>query len=187
MARENNKRQRLVEAADTLFHERGFNMTTLANIAELADVPLGNVYYYFKSKDSIAIAVIERRAKMFQELSSNWDHSLQTSVDKLKAFIDYSISETDRRTQFGDSLGSLCQELGKQEGNLSDAVASLMAKIMTWVEKQFEALNKPEAASKLAANLIATLQGMSLLTVTFKDSEYLSRQSQMLVDWIENI
>lgn len=41
MNKRTDKRARLVEAADKLFFEQGVNITTLANIAALADVPLG--------------------------------------------------------------------------------------------------------------------------------------------------
>ena len=37
---------------------RVFKATTLADIAQAADVPLGNVYYYFKSKDELIRAVV---------------------------------------------------------------------------------------------------------------------------------
>ena len=185
--RKNDKRSRLVEAAERLFHEKGFNMTTLANIAELADVPLGNVYYYFKSKDSIAIAVLERMTRQFLDLAQSWEHAQNDSLGNLKAFIEYSVSQVEDRTQYGDALGSLCQELGKQGGALSEATSKLMTNILGWVEKQFNGLNKGEASEKLAANLIATLQGISLLTVTLKDADFLNRQSAMVVNWLENL
>ena len=49
MARTSDKRVRLVDAAKALIHKQGFNLSTLADIAQEADVPLGNVYYYFKN------------------------------------------------------------------------------------------------------------------------------------------
>ena len=58
-----NKRVRLLEAANKLVHAQGFNQTTLADIARAAEVPLGNVYYYFKTKDDIGSALIEHRAE----------------------------------------------------------------------------------------------------------------------------
>ena len=62
MPRKTDKRVRLIEAAKVLIHQKGFNQTTLADIAQEADVPLGNVYYYFKTKEAIGDAVIDRRA-----------------------------------------------------------------------------------------------------------------------------
>src|ERR687888_553215 len=52
------KRERLVESATALFHEQGVHRTTLAEVAERAEVPLGNVYYYFKTKDELVGAVL---------------------------------------------------------------------------------------------------------------------------------
>ena len=53
------KRERLVKSAQALIHEQGAHRTTLAEIAERAEVPLGNVYYYFKSKDELIGAVLD--------------------------------------------------------------------------------------------------------------------------------
>jgi AcrR family transcriptional regulator len=39
------KRERLVAAASELIYRRGVARTTLADIAQAADVPVGNVYF----------------------------------------------------------------------------------------------------------------------------------------------
>ena len=53
------KRDRLVAAARTTIHQQGVEKTTLADIAAAADVPVGNVYYYFKTKDELVAAVLD--------------------------------------------------------------------------------------------------------------------------------
>ena len=45
------KRVRLTEAAETLFSQQGVHRTTLADIAQEAEVPLGNIYYHFRTKE----------------------------------------------------------------------------------------------------------------------------------------
>ena len=55
-------RERLVTAAVQLLHQQGIERTTLADIAKAADVPPGNVYYYFKTRDELVRAVIAARA-----------------------------------------------------------------------------------------------------------------------------
>ena len=52
------KRDRLVEAATIMFYQHGVTCTTLADIAERAEVPLGNIYYHFRTKDALVEAVI---------------------------------------------------------------------------------------------------------------------------------
>lgn len=52
------KWERLVHAAAECFREGGIRATTIKIIAERANVPIGNVYYYFKTKEDIASAVV---------------------------------------------------------------------------------------------------------------------------------
>lgn len=187
MARRNDKRDRLVEAADTLFHQQGVSNTTLANIATLADVPLGNVYYYFKSKDSIILAVIERRKRQLAALFSDWNANIDVK-GRLVSLIEYAGSLAEESSKFGDSLGSLCQELGKQGGSIGQSASQLMNEIILWCEKQFKLLGKSDDdSSKLALNLVASLQGINLITLTFKDPNYIARQGQYLQQWLEAI
>src|SRR5256885_15370115 len=58
-----DKRQRLVEGARLLLHQQGVEKTTLADIAQAANVPAGNVYYYFKTKDELVQAAIDAQAQ----------------------------------------------------------------------------------------------------------------------------
>lgn len=187
MARRNDKRDRLIEAADALFHQQGVSNTTLANIATLADVPLGNVYYYFKSKDSIILAVIDRRKRQLTNLFTEWNNH-EDVKSRLMALVDYIGTLAEESSKFGDSLGSLCQELGKQGGAIGQAASQLMNEIIFWCEKQFKALGKSEDdSSKLALNLVASLQGISLITLTFRDPQYVSRQGQYLGQWLATV
>lgn len=187
MARRNDKRERLIESADTLFHQQGVSNTTLANIATLADVPLGNVYYYFKSKDSIILAVIERRKKQLNGLFTEWN-AHQNIRSRLKSLIEYAGTLAEESAKFGDSLGSLCQELGKQGGTIGQAASSLMNEIIEWCEKQFKALGKSEEeSSKLALNLVASIQGINLITLTFKDPQFVTKQGRYLGEWLEKV
>src|SRR5260370_508890 len=68
-----DKRSRLIQTAAKLAHRQGFRKTTLADIAEEAQVPLGNVYYYFKTKDELAAAVVEHRLKELGKLQQSWE------------------------------------------------------------------------------------------------------------------
>lgn len=54
------KREALVLAGYKVMSKKGIDQATMQEIAELADVGAGTVYSYFKSKDDLAIAVLER-------------------------------------------------------------------------------------------------------------------------------
>jgi AcrR family transcriptional regulator len=52
-SRKTNKRQLLIDAAIKLSDIRGIHGWTLADCASVSGVPLGNIYYYFKTKDEL--------------------------------------------------------------------------------------------------------------------------------------
>ena len=70
-----DKRTQLIETAMKLAYRNGFRETSLADIAEAAHVPVGNVYYYFKTKEELGEAVVERRLAQFREFREEMDCS----------------------------------------------------------------------------------------------------------------
>src|SRR5439155_899624 len=62
------KRDRLIEAAKIMFYQQGVTGTTLADIAQQAQVPLGNVYYHFRTKEALVEAVIQAHLQELQSL-----------------------------------------------------------------------------------------------------------------------
>jgi TetR/AcrR family transcriptional repressor of nem operon len=185
MNKRTDKRIRLIEAADKLFYEQGVNITTLANIASLAEVPLGNVYYYFKSKESIVLAVIERRRKTIETQFSTW--ASLNNKERLAALIAQNTEQGEQAVAFGDWLGSLCQELCKSTNEISTAASGLLKDMLGWCETQFKEMGKGEKSHNLALSLLAGLQGTSLLTLTFKDVQVIKQQSHYLVKWLETV
>lgn len=76
-----DKRSRLIRAAAELSHAHGLGTISLADIAQSADVPLGNVYCYFKTKGAIGEAVVaeERRSLALHLLAALQGVSLLAS------------------------------------------------------------------------------------------------------------
>ena len=52
-------REKLLSAAADVIGEKGFDLATMSEITDRADVGLGTVYYYFQSKEELFIAVME--------------------------------------------------------------------------------------------------------------------------------
>lgn len=185
-ARRNDKRERLVQAADKLIYEQTFHTTTLADIAKLADVPLGNVYYYFKTKEAIMDAVLQKRATEWRTLFQQWE-TLPDIKERLSALLQYNATQSETFARFGCVIGSLCQELGKQGGILANAAAKLMTDILKWVETQFREMGKGDHSEQLATYFVSGIQGMNLLTLTFKEPKYMERQSECLREWLATV
>lgn len=54
------RKNEILDAADELFNQKGFDGTTISDIIEKVDVARGTIYYHFKSKEDILDALIER-------------------------------------------------------------------------------------------------------------------------------
>jgi AcrR family transcriptional regulator len=180
------KRERLVAAATQLLHRQGIERTTLADIAKAADVPAGNVYYYFKTKDEVIAAVIDAHARQIETTLALIDAHHRSPKSRLKALVAEFTGQSTMVAQHGCPLGSLCSELGKRIEQPSLAEAVLMRLPIQWAEEQFRALGRPDA-HELAVDLMAAYEGSALLANTLRDASVLSRTGRRLNRWIESL
>ena len=58
-------RELVLDAAERVMAEQGFEAATLARVVEEAGIPMSSVYHYYGSKDGIVLAVMERGAERF--------------------------------------------------------------------------------------------------------------------------
>lgn len=180
------KKIRLIEAADRLVHEQGFEQTTLADIAEVAKVPLGNVYYYFKTKQDIGKALIAERAGRYRALREAWD-DLRDPKERLLAFVQMTVDNREMLARSGCPIGSLCQELHKEGGPLAELASQMFAELLGWLERQFREMGKGRESGDLAVYAMSVLEGATLLTHSFNDPNYIVRQANRLKRWIRGL
>jgi len=60
MKKAEERRNEILDAADELFTQKGFDGTSTNNILEKVGIARGTLYYHFKSKEDIMDALIER-------------------------------------------------------------------------------------------------------------------------------
>jgi AcrR family transcriptional regulator len=183
LVRVSDKRERLLKAAKVLIYRQGLAQTSLADIAQESGVPLGNVYYYFKTKEDIATAVVEEYktgiADSLRQLDEREADPRQRLVWFIKRLAAYKEEIADR----GCRVGSLCQELNKDAGPLASRADDIIALEIKWATAQFKLMGRKDAAD-LAVQLIATLQGISLLANTLKSPTVIGRQVALQCEWV---
>ncbi|WP_308401477.1 TetR/AcrR family transcriptional regulator [Streptomyces sp. AP-93] len=181
-----SKRERLAAAAAQVLHEQGMEKTTIADIARAADVPVGNVYYYFKTKDQLVEAAIGAHAQALADMISALD-ALPAPQDRLKALLAGWVGQRDLTARYGCPTGSLASELDKRDDGLDQTLAKVIRVLLDWAEQQFLALGRTTDARELAVALIASYQGISLLTNTFRDPELMASEGRRLERWIDSL
>ncbi|PSR69824.1 TetR family transcriptional regulator [Nocardia sp. MDA0666] len=183
--RAGGKRERLAAAAAEVFHRQGVEKTTIADIARAADVPVGNVYYYFKTKDQLIQAAIGAHAQTLDGFLAELDREPRP-VDRVRALIRSWVDQRDLAARYGCPSGTLATELDKRSDGMEQELAEVMGVLLAWVQRQFEEMGRADAR-ELAVALIASYQGISLLTNTFRDPELMRTEGDRLERWIDSL
>jgi TetR/AcrR family transcriptional regulator, transcriptional repressor for nem operon len=179
------KRERLVAGARQAFHEQGVEKTTIADIAQAAGVPVGNVYYYFKTKDELIAATIESLQAGERALLQSLERH-RTPQARLKALVRELTAQREIVANYGCPMGSLCSELDKREDHLRRDCSQLLELPVDWAEEQFRELGRRDARD-LAVGLLASYHGIALLTNTLHDPQLMAREARRLERWIDSL
>jgi len=182
-----DKKERLTDAAAGLIHRQGFAHTTLADIAGAAQVALGSVYYYFKTRDDVAKVILNRRQVEISHALEEIDQ-LPDPRKRLEALVGIWVTDRDIDARYGCPIGSLCYELAKGRGPLSSEASAPFRTLLAWSEKQFRQLGKPkQKAAALALHMVASLQGISLIANALGDPDTILTEAKFLSDWLRNV
>jgi AcrR family transcriptional regulator len=179
------KRERLVAGARSVVHRQGVEGTTIAEVAEAADVPVGNVYYYFKTKDELVAAVIDSYVQEARALLEGLERH-RTPQARLKGLARSWEEIGEVVTLHGCPIGSLSAELGKRPNGLGGKASQVFALVINWAEEQFRQLGRRDAR-ELAIALFSGIQGAALLANTFRDPELMAVQARRLERWIDSL
>jgi AcrR family transcriptional regulator len=127
-------REAIVEAALRLFDERGFEHTTIADIAEAADIAPRTFFGYFPSKEDVVFADFPADfSALAERLQGRADD--ETAIDALRAFIADAVAQADLNDE-----RELCRKrvIGKSEtldahrralmGRMEDMLAEAVAR-----------------------------------------------------------
>ncbi|MFI6347727.1 TetR/AcrR family transcriptional regulator [Streptomyces sp. NPDC050560] len=173
-------------AAAGVVHRQGAERTTIADIAHAADVPTGNVYYYFKTKDELISAALAEQARRLADVTGRLDE-LPDPLARLHGLVGGWVAQRDLAARYGCPTGTLATELGKRDpGGLDAEAGAVVRLLLDWVERQFGQLGLPDAAG-LALTLVGAYQGMSLLANALREPRIMVDQGARIDAWLDSL
>lgn len=178
-------RERIVNAADQLFYERGFENARFAQLAETVDISVGNINYHFKTKDSLLQAVISLRLSNTQRMLAEWDAEGEHPADRIRCFIKILSRNRSKILRHGCPLGMLSAELAKLDHAAQVHAKELFTLFRRWLRKQFRTLGRTNDADELAMQLLARSQGVASLASAFNDEAFIRREVDAMCEWLE--
>jgi len=172
------RRKELMDVAEELFLENGYEETAVSHIVKKAGVAQGTFYYYFKSKEAILDAITDKYLDILIENMENIaDQENLNSIEKLMAIFEFTSSFTGDRKGIMDFIeGGRCAHLQIKfnERMSSGTIESTARVIQQGIEEGvFNTEYLEEAARAYIGVTALILQGVSDLDP--KSPEFMRR------------
>lgn len=168
-------RERLIESAQRLLWEVGFEAMSPRMVIEDSGVGQGSLYHHFKGKKDLALAALDRLA---EDLTAKAQACLTAPDQPPLARIDAWLT-MPRQALKGCRMGRLTPEHALDDGTISAPIVHYFAAVeaaltQTLIEAQStDALSPALNPSHLAKALIATVQGGYVLSRAHMDPQAL--------------
>src|SRR3990167_4031042 len=178
-------REQIIEAADRLFYEKGFEATSFADISPAVNLSRGNFYYHFQTKDEILDAVIALRMANTRKMLDAWETEDRAPAARIRCFVHILIANRAKIMLYGCPVGTLCHELAKLDHGAQRKAGKLFILFRDWLTRQFAALGSKGDADALAMHLLARSQGVATLATAFRDENFIRREVDDMCAWLD--
>jgi TetR/AcrR family transcriptional regulator, transcriptional repressor for nem operon len=177
-------RDQILNAASRLIHVQGYQSTSLDDVLRESGVGKGNFYYYFKSKEDLGYAIIDRIRRAFVErgLGPAFGDTDADPVGQLHAFFDRVLdSQRQRNCVGGCAIGNLACELSDVHEGFRQQLAGIFDVYRDHVAEairrgQQSGRLRPDAdAVRIAQFLVGALEGAILLGKVTRDITVIER------------
>jgi len=127
------RKQELIDTAERLFLEKGYEQTTVADIVREIEVAQGTFYYYFSSKEKILEAIIEKDITALEEdvrqIMSREDANAAIKLNAVvNSIIGISTSRREIMDYLQDESNAVMHE--KMERHTIERLVPLMARVV---------------------------------------------------------
>lgn len=185
MGRTSDAREKILGAAQSLIELRGYSALGVAEICKAADVPKGSFYYFFESKEALALAVIDEH---WADQERTWQGILSGDAEPLRRL--RQLCEATQAAQLagqqscGTVSGCLFGNLTLEMSNHTEAIRKRLQEIF---EAQVDlvapviadALAREEIAvpdpREAAQSVVAQLEGQVLFAKLYNNTDLLGR------------
>jgi AcrR family transcriptional regulator len=96
------RRMEIIDAAEKLFYEKGFDGVTMDEIASAVELSKGSLYVYFKNKDSLFFAIVARvHREYFRQFKESLDET-ECGGDQVRRMIRHLVEFTREHREYND-------------------------------------------------------------------------------------
>ncbi|WP_346930423.1 TetR/AcrR family transcriptional regulator [Clostridium sp.] len=162
---QNQKKQRILDAAISVFIENGFEETSLREIASAAGLTTGAIYHHFKNKDELFYHAVKEAMYFAQKLSEKDESSNIKSTENMLNEISNKVRERMSKVNEQRLLVLLIGYVLSKGGSLSESLKQDYNEIINKVADMYFyafGIENEDYKKSLATILIAALDGVAM-------------------------
>ena len=169
-----SKRDMLVEAAANRFHRLGLPASSIAEVANDAGIPSGNVYYYFRTKDALAAAVQECWERRTADSLDDIDAGHDDAPSQIHEFLDRSARNAPIYVEVGCPIAALSRDFRNGGPTLQTLAGRIFEHQARWLRSKFAqmGMSKREQADAAWAILTSVQGGIGLAHATSSEAPF---------------
>ncbi|WP_273545663.1 TetR/AcrR family transcriptional regulator [Paenibacillus caui] len=161
----NSNREIVLEVATNLFLKKGYLVTSMDDIVAESKVSKTNIYYYFKSKEELLSAIIDRIVQQYHELIYGITSRTDLPVQERIALLVHLLTEQDVECLGGCPFLTLYTQTSQEAGWIREKINRFFQDQIISLEKliiegiQNKELNDQLPPRQTAALIVSTIEG----------------------------
>lgn len=183
-------REKLLQAAESVFGQKGYAATRLSDIAEEARVTRGAIYHHFANKKELFICLNKERVNPYLKLL---DHIFtldlspkEKMVRLLKEIIQHAFSDMlfQRKQRFEFLRGFELVDVVEFKEYIQEKESLYKASMLVLVKQAQKTgeIRRDVIAEHLLFNIGAYMKGLLAMIITDSDREYIREHGDALVE-----
>lgn len=186
-------RDKILKTGANLIHARGFNNTGLQDILKSANVPKGSFYFYFDSKESLGLAVVDYFTEEIDGLFMKYLLDISVPplqrLDNLLGFYENLFSKTGFR--LGCPIGNLSLEMSdlseKFRERLRSSIDTLVSRIEACLSeaRRQGSIRKAVGVHDAARFIFYGFEGALLHMKVLKDPEPIRNYRNFMMNYLQ--
>jgi TetR/AcrR family transcriptional regulator, transcriptional repressor for nem operon len=186
----NKSKEKILVCAKELFHEHGFQQTSVDEILKQSGVTKSNFYYHFKSKEELGLIILERFIAHYETevlLKTLGNNSLQPAEKLSNFYITVKTYHRDLQKARGCPFGNLAIEMSGTNEHFREKLSAFFNSWERIIEACIkEGMSKGDFRSDLPAGVVAQLilshlEGAIMMVKTHRSIEPLSTGSETIM------
>jgi AcrR family transcriptional regulator len=126
-------KDRIIETAGILFHQKGYNLTGIDEVIEKADIARGSLYYHFESKSELLLAWLETYHRNWYAGLDTFLQSVTDPKKKILGIFDYRIRNQEGVDFVGCPFIKINDEVDKTAQRIIGFIQTAKKRLRTYL------------------------------------------------------